>query len=185
MPNFYKLCGVSMLTFVLADCTLLSGNKIYDLNHDDELIVHMRNVSTNKEVGTITISPYIHDGKQEGMLITPHLYNLPADTKHGMHIHINPSCKNNGMSAGGHWDPDNTQKHLGPYNTDGHKGDLPVLVVNANGTATKPVVAPRLDSLDELVGHSLMIHARSDNYSDKPQSLGGGGARMWCGVISD
>ncbi|ABK89308.1 superoxide dismutase family protein [Francisella tularensis subsp. novicida] len=185
MTAFYKLCGISMLSLVLADCTFLSANKPYDRTHDNELIVHMKDVNTHKEVGTITISPYIHDGNQEGMLITPHLYNLPANTTHGMHIHINPSCEDNGMAAGGHWDPDNTQKHLGPYNDNGHKGDLPVLVVNADGTATEPVVAPKLNSLEELAGHSLMLHAGGDNYSDKPQPLGGGGARMWCGVISD
>ena len=74
---------------------------------------------------------------------------------------------------------------MAPYNDDGHKGDLPVLVVDADGTATKPVVAPRLDSLEELVGHSLMIHEGSDNYSDDPEPLGGGGVRMWCGIIAD
>ena len=67
----------------------------------------------------------------------------------------------------------------------GHKGDLPVIVVNADGTATEPVVAPRLDSLEELVGHSLMIHIGWDNYSDKPQPLGSGDTRMWCGVVTD
>ncbi|WP_324128836.1 superoxide dismutase family protein, partial [Acinetobacter baumannii] len=28
-----------------------------------------------------------------------------------------------------------------------------------------------------------MIHAGGDNYSDSPQPLGGGGARIACGVI--
>ncbi|MDE4951092.1 superoxide dismutase family protein, partial [Francisella tularensis subsp. holarctica] len=69
------------------------------------------------------------DFNQEVMLITPHLYNLPANTTHVMHIHINPSCEDNGIASGGHWDQDNTQKHLGPYNDHGHEGDLPVLVV--------------------------------------------------------
>lgn len=118
----------------------------------------MRSTDTNKEVGTITITPYIQNGKQQGMLINPHLYNLPKSTTHSMHIHINPSCKNKGKSAGGHWDSQHNDKHLGPYNENGHKGDLPVLVVNSNGTATKPVLAPKLNSLEELVEHSLMIH---------------------------
>ncbi|AJI52366.1 superoxide dismutase family protein [Francisella philomiragia] len=185
MGNFCKLLGVSMCTFLLSNCSLFHEKKQYDLNHDFELIVHMKDVKTQKEVGTVTISPYIHDGKQEGMLITPYLYNLPASSVHGMHIHINPSCDDGGMAAGGHWDPDNTGKHLGPYKDDGHKGDLPELVVNADGTATEPVVAPRLDSLEELEGHSLMIHEGGDNYSDTPKPLGGGGTRMWCGVIMD
>ncbi|QUE31752.1 superoxide dismutase family protein [Francisella philomiragia] len=185
MNNVYKLLGVGMITFLLVNCSLMPEKKEYDLNHDFELIVHMKDVKTQKEVGTVTISPYIHDGKQEGMLITPYLYNLPASSVHGMHIHINPSCDDGGMAAGGHWDPDNTGKHLGPYNDNGHKGDLPELVVNADGTATEPVVAPRLDSLEELEGHSLMIHEGGDNYSDTPKPLGGGGTRMWCGVITD
>jgi len=28
-----------------------------------------------------------------------------------------------------------------------------------------------------------MIHAGGDNYSDEPAKLGGGGARMACGVV--
>jgi superoxide dismutase, Cu-Zn family len=28
-----------------------------------------------------------------------------------------------------------------------------------------------------------MIHAGGDNYADQPQPLGGGGARIACGVI--
>ncbi|GMN89511.1 superoxide dismutase family protein [Francisella sciaenopsi] len=186
MSNFCKLLGISMCTFLLTNCSLFDKqNKPYDLYHDNELIVHMKDVKTQKDVGTVTISYHTQDGKQDGILITPYLYNLPASSVHGMHIHINPSCDNGGMAAGGHWDPDNTGKHLGPYNDKGHKGDLPELVVNADGTATKSVVAPRLDSLEELEGHSLMIHEGGDNYSDTPKPLGGGGARMWCGVITD
>lgn len=171
---------------MLGSCAIIEQKeKTYDLKHDNELIVHLKDTQTNKEVGTITIAPYVTNGDQEGLLITPHLYNLPPSTTHGMHIHINPSCADGGKAAGGHWDPENTNKHLGPYSDDGHKGDLPVLIVNPDGSATKPVVAPRLASLEELEGHSLMVHEGSDNYSDDPEPLGGGGNRMWCGVIKD
>jgi Cu-Zn family superoxide dismutase len=34
----------------------------------------------------------------------------------------------------------------------GHLGDLPLLVVNNDGKATQPVVAPRLKTLDEVKG---------------------------------
>lgn len=30
-----------------------------------------------------------------------------------------------------------------------------------------------------------MIHAGGDNYSDKPEKLGGGGSRIACGVIKN
>jgi len=35
----------------------------------------------------------------------------------------------------------------------------------------------------DIKGRSLMIHAGGDNYSDMPVSLGGGGARVACGVV--
>ena len=75
-----------------------------------------------------------------------------------------------------------TGHHYGPYNSKGHLGDLPALYINADGSITVPVVAPRLTVKDTL-GHSLMIHNGGDNYSDDPKLLGGGGARMVCGVI--
>lgn len=124
-----------------------------------------------------------------GLLITPELSGLPAGL-HGFHVHANPSCApgmSNGVAAaaiaaGGHWDPEKSNAHQGPYGK-GHKGDLPALYVNAEGKANYPVLAPRLKAAD-LSGHALMIHAGSDNHSDHPAALGGGGARMVCGVVS-
>jgi len=52
-----------------------------------------------------------------------------------------------------------------------------------DGRANYPVLAPRLKSLLELQGHSLMIHLDGDNHQDHPALLGGGGARLACGVI--
>lgn len=117
-----------------------------------------------------------------GLLFTPNIQGLKPGV-HGFHVHINPSCDNNGMAAGGHLDPKKTDKHLGPYDDKGHLGDLPALQVNPDGTITEPVLAPRLKNLDAIKGHSLMIHAGGDNYSDTPAKLGGGGDRMVCGVV--
>jgi Cu-Zn family superoxide dismutase len=44
-------------------------------------------------------------------------------------------------------------------------------------------VAPRLTVAD-IKGRAIMIHAHGDNYSDDPKPLGGGGARIACGVIN-
>ena len=85
------------------------------------------------------------------------------------------------MAAGGHYDPANTGKHLGPHG-EGHKGDLPALTVDASGETTKGVVAPHLTVAD-IKGRSIIIHAGADNYSDQPAPLGGGGARIACGVV--
>ena len=134
-------------------------------------------------MGTITVSetPY-------GVLFTPALSGLPAGA-HGFHMHVNPSCGPSekdgkpeaGWSAGGHFDPEKTGKHEGPYGK-GHLGDLPAIVVASDGKAESPVLAPRL-KLADLTGHSLMIHVGGDNHADHPAALGGGGVRMACGVV--
>lgn len=83
--------------------------------------------------------------------------------------------------AGAHYDPAATNAHGAPWG-EGHLGDLPALYVEANGSATQPVLAPRL-KLSDLNGRALMVHAGGDNHSDHPAALGGGGARVSCGVI--
>ena len=52
-----------------------------------------------------------------------------------------------------------------------------------DGQAVNPVLSPRLTKLDEVKGHALMVHAGGDNHADHPAPLGGGGARIACGVI--
>ena len=137
-----------------------------------------------KAVGTITAAqtPY-------GVVLTPNLSGLPPGI-HGFHVHQNPDCGPKaeegkqvaGLAAGGHYDPAKTGRHEGPYG-NGHLGDLPAIFVTSDGTATYPVLAPRL-KLSDLKGRSLMIHAGGDNHADHPQKLGGGGARIACGVIA-
>lgn len=137
-----------------------------------------------KSIGTISASetPY-------GVVLTPDLRGL-APGIHGFHIHQNPDCaprEQDGklvpaLAAGGHYDPAKTGKHEGPYGA-GHLGDLPAIFVTQEGTAAYPVLAPRL-KFSDLKGRTLMIHAGGDNHSDHPQKLGGGGARIACGVIA-
>ncbi|MDX1375348.1 MAG: superoxide dismutase [Cu-Zn] SodC [Burkholderiales bacterium] len=123
-----------------------------------------------------------------GLVFTPSLRGL-APGLHGFHVHQNPDCgakakdgkTGPGLAAGGHFDPANSGRHGTPWG-DGHLGDLPPLYVDASGNASQPVLAPRL-KLADLTGRSLMIHAGGDNHSDAPAPLGGGGARVACGVV--
>ncbi len=143
-----------------------------------ELKVKIFNTQSNDKIGTITFRE-----TRNGLLITPELTNLPSGI-HGFHIHQHASCEDHGMSAAGHFDPQNTNKHLGPYNNNGHLGDLPALYVDKDGkTQNLAMLAPRIKSIDTIKNHAIMIHAGGDNYSDTPEKLGGGGARIGCGVI--
>lgn len=123
-----------------------------------------------------------------GLAFYPTLKGLPPGL-HGFHVHEKPSCapaEKDGVmtpaqAAGDHLDPQGRKKHGEPWG-DGHLGDLPPLHVAADGSATSPVLAPRL-KLADVRQRSLMVHAGGDNHADHPAPLGGGGARMACGVI--
>lgn len=138
-----------------------------------------------KVIGTIDIQETDY-----GLLFTPSLAGLPPGV-HGFHLHENPSCdaaEKEGkpvaaLAAGGHFDPAGSKGHSGPY-ADGHLGDLPALYVTGDGKAATQVLAPRLKKLSEVKGHAVMVHAGGDNHSDSPAPLGGGGARIACGVIA-
>lgn len=125
---------------------------------------------------------------RHGLAFYPALSGLPPGL-HGFHVHEKPSCApapRDGvavaaLAAGGHLDPHASKKHGEPWG-DGHLGDLPPLYVSADGTSTHPVLAPRL-TLADVKNRSLMVHAGGDNHAEHPMVLGGGGARMACGVI--
>jgi Cu-Zn family superoxide dismutase len=108
---------------------------------------------------------------------------------HGFHVHevgkCDPKEKDGKIeaagSAGGHYDPGQSGKHAGP-GKGGHKGDLPLLNITSDGDQQRSAfVVPNL-SLAEIRGRSLIIHAGGDTYTDEPP-MGGGGARIACGVI--
>lgn len=128
------------------------------------------------------------EDSEGGLRIKPNLKNLPAGP-HGFHVHEKPDCGPGekdgkvaaGLAAGGHYDPKSSGKHEGPLGK-GHLGDLPILEVDTNGAATQSMVAPRLKVAD-LRGRAIIIHEGADNYADRPQALGGGGARIACGIV--
>lgn len=136
------------------------------------------------EIGTLTLM-----NTRGGLEVTPNLRGLPPGPR-GFHVHENPNCgpamKDGkmvaGLAAGAHYDPNATGKHEGPKG-DGHRGDLPVLAVDKDGNASERVLAFRL-SVSSVRGRAIVIHEGGDNYADQPKPLGGGGARIACGVVS-
>jgi Cu-Zn family superoxide dismutase len=137
-----------------------------------------------KSAGTITIKQ-----TADGLELDTKLKGL-APGEHGFHLHENGSCApadkegkpTAGQSAGGHFDPDATKAHKGPGG-GGHKGDLPKLEVDPKGESNAKLKVAGL-KLADVAGKALMIHEGGDNYADAPKPLGGGGARVACGVIA-
>ncbi|RZA07722.1 MAG: superoxide dismutase [Cu-Zn] SodC2 [Moraxellaceae bacterium] len=168
---------LTAITFSLcAAQTVASNNLVIPVNSVNDKGIDVA-------VGQVTVTESAY-----GLVFTPALSGLPVGL-HGLHVHENPTCapkekdgKNvAALAAGAHYDPKKSGQHGSPWG-DGHLGDLPPLYVAADGTATQPVLAPRL-KLADIRKRSLMIHAGGDNHSDHPAPLGGGGARLYCGVI--
>lgn len=147
------------------------------------LVIEMEQLA---EKGNTKVGEVVAIETAYGVAFFPNLKGVEAGL-HGFHVHANADCgateKGLGMKAGGHWDPMETKKHSFAWDDAGHKGDLPALFADKDGNALYPVLAPKIKKLDELKGHSLMVHVGGDNHHDHPKPLGGGGARMICGVI--
>lgn len=136
----------------------------------------MQNTLSNETMGTINCSNHTF-----GLLCKIKIKHIKPGA-HGIHIHAINSCKNKGMAALGHLQTAN-QQHMGPYEPKSHLGDLPEIFADKNGNITSVILAPRLN-VKAITNKSIIIHEFGDNYSDSPQPLGGGGARIACGTAN-
>jgi superoxide dismutase, Cu-Zn family len=107
--------------------------------------------------------------------------------QHGMHIHETGACTPPDFeSAGSHFNP--ASKKHGLLNPEGpHAGDMPNLVVEADGSADTTVTVPAsllAQGPKSMLGaqqHAFVIHADPDDQKTDPS--GNSGSRVVCGVI--
>jgi Cu-Zn family superoxide dismutase len=111
---------------------------------------------------------------------------------HGFHVHAVGACSGTPAfaDAGGHLNP------AGSSHPE-HAGDMPVLLVNEDGTARAGFAGDRfgLDDLFDMDGSAVIVHANPDNYANIPTdrydpdpdamtlATGDAGGRVACGVI--
>lgn len=110
---------------------------------------------------------------------------------HGIHIHAVGSCTPTFAAAGGHYNPLGHQHGLDNPNGP-HAGDLPNLVVNAEGIGHLNATTDRVtlsagpatlfDTTPQAEGSALVIHANQDDQVTDVGN-GGSGARIACAVI--
>ncbi len=112
---------------------------------------------------------------------------LPAGA-HGIHVHQFGQCQPVFGAAGEHHNPANA--HHGPNNPESpkpHSGDLPNLMVNADGTGTLDTTTSgfTIKASDTTIldsdGSTLVIHANADDEQSDPS--GKSGTRIACGVV--
>ncbi|MEA3035375.1 MAG: superoxide dismutase, Cu-Zn family [Sphingomonadales bacterium] len=107
---------------------------------------------------------------------------------YGAHVHAVGRCDPPAFaSAGPHWNP--TARQHGKDNPKGmHMGDLPNLVVGADGRgryeyaiADGTLAGAAADALLDADGAAVVIHAQADDYRTDPS--GNSGARIACGIL--
>lgn len=112
---------------------------------------------------------------------------------HGLHVHELGACTPTFAAAGTHW------KATGQDHGQ-HLGDLPSVLVGADGEAALTADVPRF-AVDQLVGRSVILHELPDNFGRVPvgsgatdydtkttaeeetKKTGNSGPRYGCGVI--
>ncbi len=137
--------------------------------------------ATGRTVATATF-----DQVAGGVRVTLVATALPPGP-HGFHVHAAGRCDPPDFATtGGHFDP--THRHHGLMNPAGHHlGDMPNLVVGADGrgTITAELAGATLDagptSLFHPGGTSLVIHRGADDMMSDP--AGNSGPKIACGVV--
>lgn len=117
-----------------------------------------------------------------GVMVRAEIAGLPhadGDCKapiFGFHIHSGESCTGNKADpfadTNGHFNPMDCPH---PY----HAGDMPPLF-GVNGRAVSVFLTDRF-TVDDIVGKTLIIHSRPDDFTTQPS--GNSGVKAACGVI--
>ncbi len=109
---------------------------------------------------------------------------LEPNSTHAFHIHeFGDASSADGMSAGGHYNPEHHQ-HGGPNSPEHHAGDLGNVTADGSGTVTIDIDAEGLSIAgmkDPVIGRSVVLHAKPDDLTSQP--AGNAGARIAVGVI--
>src|SRR5262245_10720099 len=122
---------------------------------------------------------------QEGdsVRVVADLEGLNPGQKHAFHIHQFGDCSApDGMSAGGHYNPEGHQHGL-PETENRHAGDLGNVQADDHGKAHYEITVNNITiaaATNPIIGHAGIVHAKVD---DCGQPVGNAGARIACGVI--
>lgn len=142
-----------------------------------DAVAVMRDAS-GLELGTLTLADTAN-----GVVVSGTLRGLPPG-EHGFHVHTTGRCAPDFEAAGDHWNPTNRQH--GRQNAQGpHLGDMPNIVVGADGVANVHVLTPGgtltgQNALLDADGAAVMVHAAADDHRSDPS--GDAGERIACGI---
>lgn len=175
MRAFIVLSLLSSISFLSNTLPAAEGEHAsHEAHLPKKAVCVMMPTTGNKVEGVLTLSA------GEGFVqITGTLKGL-SPGKHGFHIHeFGDLTSTDGESAGGHFNPAGGM-HGGLDDKHRHAGDLGNILAKTDGTADVAVKSEGLE-LHFIVGRSLVVHAKEDDFKTQPS--GNSGPRIAVGVI--
>lgn len=161
-----NLIILGVATLALASCTTVK--KTYNVNSK----------SGTQTQGFVNLT---QKGKTVEMDLS--VYKLKPNGLHAAHIHEFGDCSDTeAKNAGGHWNPTH-EKHGKWGHDEFHNGDLGNLRADAEGKARMVMSSDKWcigckDETKNLIGKSIVIHAKADDF--KTQPTGDAGGRIGC-----
>jgi Cu-Zn family superoxide dismutase len=181
------LLGIALIAFAGALTAPLYGSDETS-SSKNHVKIDLRNAA-GADIGFVKLS------KQGGKVIVRGEVSGLTPGFHGFHVHGVGQCVAPFTSAGGHYNPGGTGHGA-------HAGDMPSLLVLADGTAQAQFASDRfaIDELFDADGSAIIVHAASDNFANIPTryqsttegvfgpdsatlATGDAGARVACGLV--
>jgi len=178
-------------TTILSLCFWSAGCK--NDHKDTEAAGHHKMNDQNMQMATATIEPTKGNSAKGSVMfhqmgdkvrVTADITGLTPNQKHAIHIHEGTECGDDGMKAGGHYNPEGHQHGL-PTASDAmrHAGDFGNMQADASGKAHLDLTVDNISisgSKNPIMGHAVIVHAKDD---DGSQPTGNAGGRIGCGII--
>jgi Cu-Zn family superoxide dismutase len=173
MKNLYSILTLTVLFFASAVCTRAADNPAIQ-----KAVAVLHATAGNQCHGVVR---FTQDG--DSVKVVADLEGLTPGQKHAFHIHQYGDCSApDGMSAGGHYNPEGHQHGL-PEIDNRHAGDLGNVQADNDGKAHYEISVNNISVAGQknpILGRGVIVHAKPD---DGGQPVGNAGPRLACGVI--
>jgi Cu-Zn family superoxide dismutase len=179
-------CLCLLLTLFAMGCAELTS--LSQSENQVVAVAQIQGAADSNLSGTVTLIQTQTDGILPTVEIQADIAGLPANTKHGLHIHETGQCEPDFKAAGGHFDPGPFGETNPDANHPFHMGDLPNLVADGAGNARLTHRTSRVTlsqgplNLFDTDGSAIIVHVDADQ-GTTGVSGGAGGGRLGCGVI--
>jgi Cu-Zn family superoxide dismutase len=135
----------------------------------------------NTVTGSVALST-----SPEGVHITGSIQGLKPNAEFGFHVHEKGDCSApDGSSAGGHFNPTQSEHGNPSSGTHHHAGDMLNIKSNGEGVAQVDTIAAGTtlhgNPATDIMGKAIVVHEGPDDYTTQPS--GNSGKRIACGVI--